>query len=735
MKGISQKMSVSEIIEKIRSEYSEINWLKSRSSFYKITKQGVLVQYDIKELEKKYVKSNFLIINKFAESAINWNSDLENYFVITELTDIPKTGNIEITKNNKLTEFERNIGQSYFTIEQDFFTCHFIKVEKDSEEYLESLQKVISLNFDCFVEQMCLETSTWDDYGYQLVFNLKIWEQTFELRVNPNNDITKDYLKSGKGEYPYENFCSLGEGAYYEFLKKYLSYEDRRKWFTRSRDLAYNISVLDKFAKKYLLESDLEEGTLTFNPPNGKFHSFLYNSFLRTTTIKEIKEVFHPLTVFGYTDSKVYYSEDEISTPSNKSIKEVVDDRVESINYSFKEDGVDKGKLQFIKNRMSELPMNVFAVVGGNGSGKSYKINHIIKEHLEGDNKFSQILHFSLSPFDNIVHFNRDGTSIEVADKEKDSDGEIIYEKVGFVSVKYPPIPEVVKKAEASLLTDVKEYLHEKSRKYLDSDNTLKEGFEAEISIKESFSYYIQNLLFDLIASNKKLAQWKSAIEFFEFETWIEDIKIAFLDRDIIKEDLEKIDNLSSGQATILLYITKLVSSINQGSLVIFDEPETFMHPPMVKAFIRAVSEIVDNNKAFCLIATHSPVIIQEIPHCNVYRLDSNHGLKNTNYKTYGQNLDTLYKNIYGVELQQTGYNSFFNKKRDNIIKITRKEEQEIDESIDSLSLKDDNEIIKKQIEPLSYKDDKKYLGDEAFLKYLVVKDEIEKAGDVLSKE
>ena len=168
---------------------------------------------------------------------------------------------------------------------------------------------------------------------------------------------------------------------------------------------------------------------------------------------------------------------------------------------------------------------------------------------------------------------------------------------------------------------------------------------------------------------------------------------------------------------------------------MIFDEPETFMHPPMVKAFIRAVSELVDNNKAFCLIATHSPVIIQEIPHCNVYRLDSNHGLKNINYKTYGQNLDTLYKNIYGVELQQTGYNSFFNEKRDKLIRITRKEEQGIGESIDSLSLKDDNEIIKKQIEPLSYKDDKKYLGDEAFLKYLVVKDEIEKAGEVLSKE
>jgi hypothetical protein len=698
-------MSVSEIIERIRREYSEIDWLKSRSSFYKITKQGVLVQYDIKELEKKYVKSNFLIINKFAESAINWNSDLENYFVITELTDIPKTGNIEITKNNKLTEFERNIGQSYFTIVQDFFICHFIRVEKDSEEYLESLQKVISLSFDDFVEQMSIKNSDWDDYGYKLVLNLTIWEKTFELRVNPKNDLSMNYLKSGEGEYPDEDFCSLGEVTYYEFLKKYLSYKERQKWFTRSRDLASNISLLDTIAEKYSEVSDSHGKSLTFLPPNGDVHNFLYNSFLRTTTLKEIKEIFYPLTVFGYSNSTVHYSGD------GKNIIQAVDDRVKSINYSFKEDGIDKGALNFKKNRNSKLPMNVFAVVGGNGSGKSHKINQIIQEHLEEDNKFSQILHFSLSPFDNIIHFNRDGTSIEVADKEKDSDDGIIYEKVGFVSVKHPPIPEVLKKA---VSIEIKQYLKEKSRKYLDDDNTLKEGFASKISIKESFTYYIQNLLFDLIASEDKLKMWGDCLKFFEFESWVEDIKSAFLDRDIIKEDLEKIDNLSSGQATILLYITKLVSSINQGSLVIFDEPETFMHPPMVKAFIRAVSELVDNNKAFCLIATHSPVIIQEIPHCNVYKLDSNHELTNIYYKTYGQNLDTLYKNIYGVELQQTGYNSFFNNRKKKIIE----EGQEGLEDVNLLS-----------------NEDSQYLGDEAFLKYLEVKEELEKAGEVLSKE
>ena len=162
----------------------------------------------------------FLIINKFAQSAIDWNSDLENYFVITELTDSPKTGNIEITKNNKLTEFENYIGQSYFIIEQDFFTSHFIRVEKDDERYLETLQEIISLSFDDFVEQMSIKNSDWDDYGYKLVLNFTIWEQTFELRVNPKNNLSMDYLKSGEGEYPDEDFCSLGEVAYYEFFKK-----------------------------------------------------------------------------------------------------------------------------------------------------------------------------------------------------------------------------------------------------------------------------------------------------------------------------------------------------------------------------------------------------------------------------------------------------------------------------------------------------------------------------------
>ena len=191
------------------------------------------------------------------------------------------------------------------------------------------------------------------------------------------------------------------------------------------------------------------------------------------------------------------------------------------------------------------------------------------------------------------------------------------------------------------------------------------------------------------------------------FDDWANKIKMAFCDKKIEARDFELIKNLSSGQATILLYITKLVYSVNKGSLIIFDEPETFMHPPMIKSFIRAVSNIVQKSSAFCLIATHSPVVIQEIPHCNVYKIDSEHRIERIHYKTYGQNLDTLYKNIYGVALQMTGYNSLLTERLNEIL-----------EKLEKGNIISSDEIL--------FEDDIQFLGDEAYLKFLIVKDMLE---------
>lgn len=71
---------------------------------------------------------------------------------------------------------------------------------------------------------------------------------------------------------------------------------------------------------------------------------------------------------------------------------------------------------------------------------------------------------------------------------------------------------------------------------------------------------------------------------------------------------------MSSGHKIVLLAITHLVRRVTERSLVLIDEPETHLHPPLLSAFIRAVSDLLTNRNGVAIIATHSPVVLQETP-------------------------------------------------------------------------------------------------------------------------
>lgn len=605
--------------------------------------------------------------------------DGNNYFVLFEAQNIDNHQPIALNLD-EIKEDKNSINLTHFSLGKN--NLYLIKYCSEQEHEQKQVKEIIQNNIVSFKSlvdfenAIKVEDSNWNDYGYYKLIFLKIWDLFLELRVNPREDMIR-YL-SKKIEKPDNDYlCSLGSIEYYEFLKKYLPYNIRKEWFSKTNDLAFNIEELDRISSYY---ENYDDGIDTFI--KNKANNFFNNSFLRNTTIKEIKEIFHPLAFSGIDESKEVIK-----------IIDSVNDEVPNIRYVFNEGEIKKGELILDKTRNSFLPMNVYGIVGGNGSGKSHKILEIIRSHLSGDNKFSQIIHFSLSPFDASVD--------EVKNQE--------YERVGFSSVQVPKLIEVIDKSVTLDLDEGKVklgLLESYKGKYLNEELKFvvpKDGVE----IKDSFTWYIQSLLLDLIASENKLKLWEESLNFFGFDDWANKIKMAFCDKKIEARDFELIKNLSSGQATILLYITKLVYSVNKGSLIIFDEPETFMHPPMIKSFIRAVSNIVQKSSAFCLIATHSPVVIQEIPHCNVYKIDSEHRIERIHYKTYGQNLDTLYKNIYGVALQMTGYNSLLTERLNEIL-----------EKLEKGNIISSDEIL--------FEDDIQFLGDEAYLKFLIVKDMLE---------
>lgn len=73
---------------------------------------------------------------------------------------------------------------------------------------------------------------------------------------------------------------------------------------------------------------------------------------------------------------------------------------------------------------------------------------------------------------------------------------------------------------------------------------------------------------------------------------------------------------LSSGHKVVLKIATELTAHISgsEPTLVLIDEPETHLHPPLLAAFLKSVRACLETFNGYAIIATHSPVVLQETP-------------------------------------------------------------------------------------------------------------------------
>src|SRR5690606_8000124 len=83
---------------------------------------------------------------------------------------------------------------------------------------------------------------------------------------------------------------------------------------------------------------------------------------------------------------------------------------------------------------------------------------------------------------------------------------------------------------------------------------------------------------------------------------------------DAITKARQTIRLMSSGHKIVLLTITRLVSTVEEKTLVLLDEPESHLHPPLLSAFTRALSDLLLSRNGVAIVATHSPVVTQEVP-------------------------------------------------------------------------------------------------------------------------
>lgn len=286
--------------------------------------------------------------------------------------------------------------------------------------------------------------------------------------------------------------------------------------------------------------------------------------------------------------------------------------------------------VSFDFNSKKELPSRIFAIIGKNGTGKTQLLTSLpLNIAKKEDNAFSprtplfsKVIAISYSLFDNF----------EIP--KKTSKFNYIY---------------------CGLLNDNKELLTPRQQ-LLRFHKTSSKIFEFE-----------------------RVVQWRNILYNFIDEEIINEFIIETIERvdelDIIKyvynrEKFNLVKNrLSSGQHILLYTISEIVSNIRRDSLLLFDEPETHLHPNAISQLMNVIYELVHEFESYCIITTHSPLIIQELLSKNVFILEKEENtpyIKKIGIESFGENLTTLTEEVFGNKEISKQYKKIIERLIDN---------------------------------------------------------------------
>jgi ABC-type Mn2+/Zn2+ transport system ATPase subunit len=117
-----------------------------------------------------------------------------------------------------------------------------------------------------------------------------------------------------------------------------------------------------------------------------------------------------------------------------------------------------------------------------------------------------------------------------------------------------------------------------------------------------------------------------------------------------IRRQIEELEqnltpSMSSGQSILIYFISAALAYLKEGSLVIFDEPEIHLHPNAVALLMQTLQELLQEFNSYAIIATHSPVVIQEVPRKRVIRFEREGNITTAHplgHESFGENIAEL---------------------------------------------------------------------------------------------
>jgi len=309
-------------------------------------------------------------------------------------------------------------------------------------------------------------------------------------------------------------------------------------------------------------------------------------------------------------------------------------------NYSFKFIcPPTKGRsanMELVFNVVPEVfpPTNIHVLIGRNGVGKTHLINNMINSLMDDEN--------SSSKYGSFISENTETDSGLFAN---------------LTSVTFSAFDETEPKQERKDKTQGMRFSYIGLKRIQTGDKNS--GPKSTIMLRNEFFKSLNTCKI-----NSRANRWKKSIEMLESDPNFKDARIKELidikdDEEIKTTAFEVFRKLSSGHKIVLLTITRLIEALQERSLVLIDEPEAHLHPPLLSAFTRTLSELLIETNSVAIIATHSPVVLQEVPKSCVWKLRRTGAealVERLTIESFGENVGTLTNEIFGLEVTNSGY-------------------------------------------------------------------------------
>lgn len=460
-----------------------------------------------------------------------------------------------------------------------------------------------------------LEDGRDDGKKYTTRYTLYVYDGAGSRRLIGDVKIGERGMKSGRPSVPNsfpalpDEFFSLGQSdTYYERLKE-LKKATRESILSSLKDIAAEDSLFEQ-AKSEPVTAESLLATVPSVTAIGHFRR-LAQGRARITTFQ-----------FKYTST----------VPEG-----IADDDIKPVELTFR------------VARESYPPTNIHALIGPNGVGKTHILEHMARALMDSPEKADKngvFEHIGKSETDavfaNVVSVTF--SAFDPFDPLPDRRGETEAIRYSYVGLKSTSKTSAVKNAPKNLSTLTTDFgnslvncaIGSKAERWREAVKTL----EADQNFRDAD---VSALLGDFGDEEEPGFDWKVATAKLR-----DDATALFF-------------GLSTGHKIVLLTITRLVETVEERTLVLFDEPESHLHPPLLSAFIRALSNLLAHRNGVAIVATHSPVVLQEVPKACTWQLNRIGSMVTCDRpeaETFGENVGSLTRSVFGLEVTHSGFHA-----------------------------------------------------------------------------